>query len=145
MKKLLCAISVFAAVMTAAFAVPTKHNETHEENWSDITYVQVPIYRIFDSKDAYLVIYAKNRLGEGKAVIPKKWAKGNPDNPRKLKIRFLDRGRLQPFMTVVKKSGEFKQVILNVPPSKLEPVWGLVDTKKEIEGVDKDTLEELEL
>ena len=48
-------------------------------------------------------------------------------------------------MTVVKKNGEFKQVILNVPLSKFDPVWGLADYKKEIEGSDKDTLEELEL
>ena len=48
-------------------------------------------------------------------------------------------------MTVVKKDGEFKKVILTIPTDMRNPVWGVVNTGKQLEGTDKDTLEELEL
>lgn len=144
MKKILCAVSFLFAV-AATFAVPTAHNETHEENWTDMHYIQVPIYKILDSRDAYVVIYAKNKVGVGQTVIPKDWIKGNPENPRKLKIRKIGSGRLKPFMTVVKKGGEFHRVILTVPQSRLDSTWGVVEYSKQIEGADKETLEDLAL
>ena len=48
-------------------------------------------------------------------------------------------------MTVVQKSGEFNHVILTLPKNKSDPVWGVVDYRKEVEGTDKETLEELDL
>ena len=145
MKKLLCTVSFLFAVVTACFSVPTAYNETHEENWSDLSYVQVPIYKVLDSKDAYVVIYAKNKAGAGKTVIPKAWLKGNKENPRKLQIRNLKQGKLKPFMTVVKKNGEFHHVILNLCVNKSDSTWGVADYRKTIEGSDKETLEEIEL
>ena len=47
-------------------------------------------------------------------------------------------------MTVVKDGGEFKRVILSIPMDKTNSIWGLVDTRKNLEGADKDTLEDLE-
>ncbi len=145
MKKLLCAVSVLFALGVSAFAVPTAFNETHEENWSDMTYFQVPVYKILDSRDAYVVIYAKNKVGMGQTVIPKNWNKGSKDEPRKLKMRKLGGGKLKPFMTVYKKGGEFHRVVLTVPANKMNDVWGVVDYRKGVEGFDKTTLEDLEL
>ena len=145
MKKLLCSVSILFAVVTACFAVPTAYNETHEENWSDLSYVQVPIYKVLDSKEAYVVIYAKNKIGAGSTVIPKSWIKGTKDSPRKLQIRDLKMGKLKPFMTVVKKNGEFHHVILNLCVNKSDSTWGVVANNKQLEGLDKETLEEIEL
>ena len=77
-------------------------------------------------------------------MIPKKWARGNPDEPRKLKFRAV-RTANNAYLTVVKKDGEFMKVVLSVPMSKSNSIWGLADYHKDIEGSDKDTLEELEL
>ena len=145
MKKLLCAIAIAIAAVTASFAVPVAYNETSEKNWSELSYIQVPIYKILDSKEAYIIIYAKNKVGVGKTVIPKKWNKSSPDNPRKLQIRELKTGKVKPFMTVIKKSGEFHKVILTIPVDKKNSTWGVVDYHKKVEGSDKDTLEEIEL
>ena len=49
------------------------------------------------------------------------------------------------FMTIVKKGGEFHRVILTLPMSKQNSIWGLADYHKDIEGSDKQTLEELDL
>ena len=48
-------------------------------------------------------------------------------------------------MTIVKKGGEFHRVILTLPMSKQNSIWGLADYHKDIEGSDKQTLEELDL
>lgn len=145
MKKLLCAIAIAIAAVTASFAVPVAYNETSEKNWSELSCIQVPIYKILDSKEAYIIIYAKNKVGVGKTVIPKKWNKSSPENPRKLQIRELKAGKVKPFMTVIKKSGEFHKVILTIPVDKKNSTWGVVDYHKKVEGSDKDTLEEIEL
>jgi len=116
-----------------------------ESKWSSYSYFNVPILKVLESRDAYIVIYQKNRLGTGSTVIPKAWAAGNPENPRKLKFRNRPKGKTGPFMTVIKDSGEFKRVVLTVPMSKLDPIWGLADYHKKVDGADKDTLEELEL
>lgn len=139
MKKILCVL--FAALMVCAAV--TAEQERDPNKWASITYVDVPIYKILESKDAYIVIYGKNRTGTGSTTIPKKWAKGNTESPRKLKFRNVG-GKLQPFMTVVTKDGTFIRVILSVPTSKLNSVWGVADDSK-VTDADKETLEALEL
>ncbi len=142
MKKLFCALFAAIIVAGAVFAVPTKHNETHEENWSSISYVNVPILKILDSREGYVVIYQKNKYGVGQTVIPKSWALGNPENPRKLKFRNTKNPN-ESFMTIVTKGGEFKRVILTVPMSKNNSMWGLVDYSVPLEGTDKENLDDI--
>lgn len=126
-------------------AIPTKFNETHEENWSSLSYVNIPILKILDSREGYVVIYQKNKIGVGQTVIPKKWARGTKDAPRKLKVRNLTGGKLKPYMTIVKDDGAFRSVILSVPASKSNMIWGVVPNGKELEGLDKEELEEIKL
>jgi hypothetical protein len=139
MKKILCVL--FAAMIVCAAV--TAEQERDPSKWASVSYVDVPIYKILESKDAYVVIYGKDRTGTGSTTIPKKWAKGNTETPRKLKFRSV-KGKLQPFMTVIKKDGTFLRVILSVPTSKLNSVWGVADDSK-VTDVNKDTLEDLEL
>ncbi|MGP1459688.1 MAG: hypothetical protein ACTTKL_10330 [Treponema sp.] len=145
MKKIIAAAFIFAVSFASVFAVPTKYNETKPENWSEMTYVNLPIYKILDSKDGYVVIYGKNRNGTGSTVIPKKWVRSSKDNPSKLKLTKLYRGTLKSFMTVVKKGGEFHHVVLTIPMDKNNPVWGILENGAEIQNVDKEVLEELEM
>ncbi|MEE1212066.1 MAG: hypothetical protein UHO11_06185 [Treponema sp.] len=144
MKKLIAILFIAAAMLARTFAVPVAYNESSEENWSSISYRNVPILKILDSKDGYVVLYQKGKIGTGRTVIPKSWNRGNPENPRKLKVRFLPGGKLKSFMTVVKKDGEFHHVVLTVPENRNDSVWGVISYRQSVEGTDKETLEDLE-
>ncbi|MCH5292587.1 MAG: hypothetical protein J1E07_02455 [Treponema sp.] len=147
-------VLIFALASVFSFSMVSQENqeksessvglERHEERWSTMTYFNVPILKILDSRDAYVVIYQKNRMGTGSTVIPKRWIYGNKDNPQKLKLR-TTRTANGAYMTVIKDNGEFVRVVLTAPLSKNNPVWGVVARGKEVEGADKDTLEELAL
>lgn len=144
MKKLIAILFIAAAMLARTFAVPVAYNESSEENWSSISYRNVPILKILDSKDGYVVLYQKGKIGTGRTVIPKSWNRGNPENPRKLKVRFLPGGKLKSFMTVVKKDGEFHHVVLTVPENRNDSVWGVISYRQSVAGTDKETLEDLE-
>lgn len=138
MKTLVCAI--FAVFAISALAAQ-QSDERDESKWSDMTCDIVPINRILQSDDAYVVIYAKHHVGSGSTVIPKRWASGNTENPRKLQFRTVS-GQLKPFMTILRKGGEFYRVILNVPRRTDMSFWGIAAAGT-VEGADKETLEEL--
>lgn len=148
MKKILVILALFTVFSgLLAAAENTKDSGTSfertEGKWSDLSYVNVPILKILEGKNAYSIIYQKNQVGVGSVVIPKAWAKGTPDSPRKLKFRKVRSG-YNSFMTIVKDEGEFKRVILSVPMNKSDSIWGVADYRKTMEGEDKETLEELE-
>lgn len=148
MKKILLVLALFTVFSGLLFAAEnTKDSGTSfektEGKWSDISYVNVPILKILEGKNAYSIIYQKNQVGVGSVVIPKTWAKGSSDSPRKLKFRKVRSG-YNSFMTVIKDEGEFKRVILSVPMNKSDSIWGVADYRKPMEGEDKETLEELE-
>lgn len=151
MKKILMILALFSIfTMTAIAAENTEDKNSNlapertEGKWTDLSYVNVPILKILDAKDGYVVIYQKNRIGTGSTVIPKSWARGTPDNPRKLKFRNSKRNNTS-YMTVVKDNGEFKRVILTIPMNRSNSIWGVVNYRKELEGTDKETLEDLAL
>lgn len=148
MKKLLILLSLFT-IFSFTLAAEESANknlsvEKDESKWSSLSYVNVPVLKVLEGREGYVVLYQKNRTGVGSVVIPKKWAKGTPEAPRKLKFRNSKMNSTS-FMTVVKKDGDFLRVILTIPMNKQSGLWGLVDYHKELEGTDKDTLEELEL
>ncbi|MCR4734281.1 MAG: hypothetical protein K5829_04670 [Treponema sp.] len=146
MKKIFIILVIAAIFSVSAFAqnTPVPQPERHESMWSDMTYENIPILKIMEGKEGYIVMYQKNKIGVGSTVIPKKWAQGNPETPRKLKFRNSKNSR-EAFMTVIKKNGEFSRVVLTVPYSKNTAIWGLADYRVKMDGADKETLEELDL
>lgn len=146
MKKLLMVLAlltVFSAVIFADNNSSANAPERTEGKWTELSYVNVPVLKILEGKDGYVIIYQKNKTGVGNVIIPKNWAHGNPDSPRKLKFRAV-KTSLGAYMTVVKNGGDFKRVILSIPMNKSNSIWGMVDSRKNLEGADKDTLEDLE-
>lgn len=142
MKKLAVFVAIALFMSVAAFS---QENEKTGEKWSNFSYFNVPVLKIMEAREGFLITYQKNGLGTGTTVIPKKWAKGNEENPRKLVMRSTS-GTVQPYMSVVSKDGQFHRVILTVPVSKRHPVWGLLEySSTNMEGVDKETMEELPL
>lgn len=141
MKKILMILALFSVFTMSVMA---QDSGKKEKKQSEYSYVNLPIVKVYEGKDAYVVLYQKNKVGIGKTVIPKKWAHGTPENPRKLKFRNT-RIADGAYMSVIKKAGEFQRVVLTLPMSKQNTIWGVADYHKEIEGSDKDTLEELDL
>jgi len=143
MKKIVLCLAFITLFTTNIFA-QNINQKKDESKWSNITYVTVPVLKILEARDAYVVIYQKNKIGTASIVVPKNWAKGTADNPRKLKTRLVKHTQ-DAYMTVVKNNGEFSRVILSFTKSKSNALWGVVDYSKPLDGADKDTLEELEL
>lgn len=143
MKKLLMVLALLS-LCTVSVVAQSNSVQISDEKKSEFSYVNLPILKVYEGKDAYVVLYQKNKVGIGKTTIPKKWAKGNTENPKKLKFRNT-RVAENAYMCVIKKGGEFHRVVLTLPMSKLNSIWGVADYHKEIEGSDKDTLEELDL
>ena len=127
---ILALLSVFSVALFAENSSSASAPARTEGKWTDISYVNVPVLKILEGKDGYV-------------IIPKKWAHGTPEAPRKLKFRAV-KTSLGSYMTVVKDAGEFKRVILSIPMNKNNSIWGVVDSRKNLEGADKDTLEDLE-
>ena len=146
MKKIFMIFTLAAIFFFSAFAqnTPVPLPEKTEGMWSNMSYENIPILKIMEGRDGYVVIYQKNKVGVANTVIPKKWAQGTPEAPRKLKFRNSKNSR-EAFMTVIKKNGEFSRVVLTVPYSKRNSIWGLADYRIQMDGTDKETLEELDL
>ena len=146
MKKILIIFTLFAVFSVSVFAqnTPVPTPERHDGMWSDMSYQVAPVLKILEGRDGYVVIYQKNKIGAASTVIPKKWAKGTPEAPRKLKFRNTKNPN-DAFMTVIKKNGEFSRVVLTIPMSKQNSIWGVADYHASMEGTDKETLEELDM
>ncbi len=147
MKKFLCLLlflTSFSFVMMAQSSEKGTNAKIDEAILSKLSYENVPILKLLEGKEGYVVIYQKNRTGVGSTVIPKAWAKGNVENPRKLKFR-KTRTVNQAYLTIIKKDGQFSRVIINTPMNKASGIWGVVDYHTKLDGADKETLEELDL
>ena len=118
--------------------------EKNDSKWSSMSYVNIPILKVLEAKNGYLVIYQKNKVGVGSVTIPKDWIKGNEDAPRKLKLRKVRRA-MDSYMTIIKEDGEFKRVVLNLPLNKQNSIWGVIKNPNELNDVEKEVLEEIEL
>lgn len=140
MKKFLLAFLLISTICAGCFA---QSSSQPKEGWSDMYYTNIPVLKVLESRDGYVIIYQKNAAGVGSTVVPKAWAKGTPENPRKLKFRKLSTGITKPFMTIVTKGGEFHRVILTLPMNKSDQLWGTVYDIKE--GLDKENLDDVKL
>lgn len=135
MKKILVILALTFVFTMSVFAQENKGQnsfEKHEEKWTSLSYVNVPILKVLEAKEGYVVIYQKNKVGSGSTVVPKKWAKGTPDDPKKLKFRNVNHTN-QSYMTVVQKDGNFQRVILTLPMNKQCGLWGVVAEGKQID------------
>lgn len=104
---------------------------------ADISYVMAPVYKVMEASDAYIVIYQKFGAKVGSVTIPKDWVKYRPNEVRKCTIRPLP-PKLNPYITVVNKDGDFEKVILTVPSSKKDSVWGrAANSKTDLDGIEK--------
>lgn len=136
------------AVLAIAMILPAVSQENNEQtkqpvwnhgdNVSTISYQNVRIFKIYDQKDAYVVLYEKQGIDIGTAVLPKKWFK-NEDGARKLNFRTMPKG-LSPYMTVISQNGEFLKVWITAPTNRFNSLWAIAPSGIQIDGTDADSL-----
>lgn len=122
--------AIFIVALAASLIMPLAAQENvggHKQ--SEISYYSTTVYKILDSKDAYVVIYAKAHNKMGTVTIPKEWARNRPGTVRKLLVRKLP-PNTTPFITIVKKSGDFLKVMLTIPTDHRDPLWGFASESK---------------
>ncbi|WP_407400935.1 hypothetical protein [Treponema sp.] len=143
MKKLLLALAFAAAMVFSASAEESKESTPrvwdHGDNISSITYQNVRFYKIYDAADAYVILYEKQGVKIGTAVLPKKWVK-NTEGHRKLLFRNAP-AKIGSYLTIIKKDGEFQKVLVTVPSNRWNPIWAMAPRNMEINGTDADSLE----
>lgn len=107
---------------------------------AELSYRNVPVYRVLDTPETFIVFYAKYGAATGTVSIPKRWAVKSATTPAKLAIRPLDTG-LQPYLTIITKEGSFYKAYLNMPADKRATSWGTVSNVGAYKDDGKETLE----
>ena len=123
------ALFIFALAAAVIMPLAAQDQPKSGRTQSEISYYSSTIYKILDSSNAYVVIYAKEHNKMGTVTVPKNWARNRPDTVRKLLVRKLP-PKTSPYITIVKKNGEFLKVMLTIPTSKRDPLWGIANEKK---------------
>lgn len=93
------------------------------ENEAELFYINVPIVRVYDHIDAYVVHYQKGNMAVGQVFVPKEWF--NTREVNKSRVRPLAKG-LTPYMTVIYANGEFQKVFLNMPTNRSHSAWKIL-------------------
>ncbi len=138
-KKMIVAATLSALVLAGTFSETNAGG--HKK--SEISYYSAPVYKVMDSAKAYTVIYGKTGHKMGTVTIPKDWAKNKPDTVKKLLVRNCPT-KITPYVTIVKKSGEFLKVMLTVPTNHNDRIWGIANENK-VESTDGVESVDLEL
>ncbi|PIE98754.1 MAG: hypothetical protein CR988_01935 [Treponema sp.] len=129
-KKFVFVLFLISIFCTAIFAEVKK---------SELYYVNVKILRIFTHSKGYYVIYRRAGLKTGEAFIPYEWFSIRDGRAKLEKAS----GRIDPYMSLFSKNGEFDHVKLYVPSSPKSPEWGNLRNQSEYD--DKFNIEALEL
>ena len=97
------------------------------------SYVNVPILKIYDHPDYYVVTYRQNGLGIGQTSIPKEWFKQGTTG-RKGKFRNTS-SIVNPYITLWFSNGEFFSVYINVPSNRDDSIWGVAYGSQKVPDV----------
>jgi hypothetical protein len=115
---------IITALLLVSVSLPFFAGETkYPYQEAEISYRNVTVYKVFDQKDAYIVMYAKVPTGVGQVTIPKTWYK---TGEQKLTFRPLPKG-MDPYMTIITRSGTFERVILTMPVSRMSSAWAVAE------------------
>ncbi len=133
MKKIVMSLALLVLVSLPFFA-----QSANQESGS-FTYFNVPVLRVYEHNDAYLVLYSRTGTKMGQVALPKEWFRYNSSNHSR--IRALP-ARLNPYMTVIYKDGQFYKVYLNMPTDRSNSAWSVLSANIDISSkINKETLE----
>ena len=107
----------------AALPLAAQESKSNSYTNSNMTYLTVPVYKVLESPEAFIVLYGKYGAKIGTVCIPKEWSKPKQGEVRKLLIRNLP-SKLNPYLCVFYQDGKFFRALLTVPTDKRHTVWG---------------------
>ncbi|MBQ0166084.1 MAG: hypothetical protein KBT02_03115 [Treponema sp.] len=87
------------------------------------TYVTVPIIKVLEQRNYYVVYYQKFGTKLGCVSIPREWFMQGKAN-RKGLVKPLVKN-CDPYISIFFKDGEFARLDLNVPSNKMHTMWGV--------------------
>lgn len=129
-------------LITTSFYLFAQDSAVKDEYKSDLTYVNVPVYRTYDQRQCYVVMYQKNNNKIGQVLLPKEWFKTKDGEHKKGILRTLPK-LLNPYMTIIYKNEEFHKVLLNMPLDRNHSSWSIITP--EIDVANKMNMETLEI
>lgn len=133
MKKILMSLVLLSFVILPFFGQNT------EENRGEFTYFNMQILKVYEHKDAYLVLYNKTGTKMGQVAITKDWFKY--DSPNHSRVRPLP-PTMYPYMTIIYKDNAFYKVYLNMPADRSDSAWAVLSPNVDISSrINKETLE----
>ncbi|MBP7480058.1 MAG: hypothetical protein KA785_06375 [Spirochaetaceae bacterium] len=133
MKKIVMSLALLVLVSLPFFA------QNSEENSGEFTYFNVQVLRVYEHREAYLVLYNKTSTKMGQVAVPKEWFKY--DSANHSRVRPLPAG-VNPYMTVIYKDNEFYKVYLNMPTDRSNSAWAVLSPNIDISSkINKETLE----
>ena len=139
-KSFILSVLILVGILFSSAAQGAQREYKYPFHESEVSYHNVEVYKVLDHKDAYIVNYAKGHRDVGSVTIPKKWYSSMKTADAKLSFRSLPKS-MSPYMTVISRGGAFERVILNLPTSRADSVWGVADSSYQVEDADKDSLE----
>lgn len=124
---------LFAVLFSTAFVFAEAPEKRVEGSFS---YVNVPVLKVMEQRDNYVVYYRKFGTKIGCISIPREWFRQGQAN-RKGFVKPLAKN-VEPYLTLFFEEGEFVRLNLNVPNNKMDKVWGVfagVNVPSEIDPV----------
>jgi hypothetical protein len=135
MKKIIFAL-IFLALIMPVFSQDNSRNTT------DMYYINVPIEKIYQTGQGYVILYRKGTNQIGTVSIPYEWF---TDSAGRAEMMRLPSGPDWPTMSVFYKSGEFSHVRVYVHRLSGHRTWGLfpgnVDTRQYFTDTDTFNIE----
>ena len=119
MKKSMLLSLAFILVFGIFAAIPA----ASEAKQSEYYYVNVKILKIFPCKLGYYVIYRRAGLQTGEFYIPQKWL----DRRDSRAVLNLTEQNVDPYLSVVMKSGEFDHIRIVASKDITHPTWGQIN------------------
>lgn len=124
MKKI-AALVLVIILFSLSFVVAETPEKLVEGSFS---YVNVPVIKVLEQRDNYIVYYRQFGSKIGCVSIPRAWFKqGQAD--RKGFVKPLAK-HVEPYISIFFENGEFVRLNLNVPNNKLDSVWGVFEGVK---------------
>lgn len=129
---------ILVGILFGVTAQDAKREYKYPFQESEISYHNVIVYKVLDQKESYIVLYAKGHRDIGTVKIPKEWYSSAVNPDAKLTFRALPNG-MTPYMTVISRGDSFERVIMTLPTSRSESVWGVADS-----GTNTDSINSVE-
>lgn len=114
---------IFVLMLFATVSIFAETPEKLQEG--SFSYVNVPVLKVMEQRDNYVVYYRQFGTKIGCVSIPREWFKQGQAN-RKGYVKPLAKN-VEPYISLFFSGTEFVRLNLNVPNNKMDSVWGVFE------------------